>query len=484
MAAEAIRVLVVDDHAVVREGLRTFLQLQDGIEVVGEAADGEQAVARATELEPDVILMDLVMPQLDGIDAMRELRRRSSASRVIVLTSFLDDERLMPALEAGAAGYLLKDVEPAELARAVRSACAGEALIDPTVASRLLNTLSGDRGGARNSRSTNDSIETLTRREREVLELIALGHSNKRIALELGVAEKTVKTHVGHMLAKLGVADRTQAALLAVQHGLSGGRGPEDLGPIATTNSDRTRRTVGAMSPTAIITGASRGLGLALARALADRGYRLVIDARGAPDLERAARELEAITHVRALPGDVADDWHRGALIDAAGERVDVLVNNASTLGPSPQPELTGYPLDALRRVYEVNVVAPLALAQLAVPLMPAGACVINVTSDAAVEPYEGWGGYGSSKAALEQLSAILAGERPGLRVYTVDPGDMRTQMHQEAFPGEDISDRPPPEESVPGLVELIESALPSGRYRAREVLTSAREVLVEGRVS
>ena len=227
MAAEAIRVLVVDDHAVVREGLRTFLQLQDGIEVVGEAADGEQAVARATELEPDVILMDLVMPQLDGIGAMRELRRRSSASRVIVLTSFLDDERLMPALEAGAAGYLLKDVEPAELARAVRSACADEALIDPTVASRLLHTLSGDRGGARNSRSTNDSIETLTRREREVLELIALGHSNKRIALELGVAEKTVKTHVGHMLAKLGVADRTQAALLAVQHGLSRGVGPK-----------------------------------------------------------------------------------------------------------------------------------------------------------------------------------------------------------------------------------------------------------------
>ena len=236
MAAEAIRVLVVDDHAVVREGLRTFLQLQDGIEVVGEAADGEQAVARATELEPDVILMDLVMPQLDGIGAMRELRRRSSASRVIVLTSFLDDERLMPALEAGAAGYLLKDVEPAELARAVRSACAGEALIDPTVASRLLHTLSGDRGGARNARSTNDSIETLTRREREVLELIALGHSNKRIALELGVAEKTVKTHVGHMLAKLGVADRTQAALLAVQHGVSGGVGPK------TSHSQRLSR--------------------------------------------------------------------------------------------------------------------------------------------------------------------------------------------------------------------------------------------------
>ncbi len=226
---------------------------------------------------------------------------------------------------------------------------------------------------------------------------------------------------------------------------------------------------------TAIITGASRGLGLALARALAVRGYRLVIDARGAPELQRVATELQDITHVRALPGDVADDWHRGALIDAAGEQVDLLVNNASTLGPSPQPQLALYPLDALQRVYDVNVIAPLALAQLARPLMPAGACVINITSDAAVEPYEGWGGYGSSKAALEQVTAILAAEERQLRVYTVDPGDMRTQMHQEAFPGEDISDRPPPEESVPGLLELIESTLPSGRYRAREALVEGR---------
>jgi DNA-binding NarL/FixJ family response regulator len=215
MAPDPIRVLVVDDHAVVREGLRTFLELQDGIEVVGEAADGEQAVTQATELEPDVILMDLLMPGLDGIGAMRALRERSSPSRVIVLTSFLDDERLMPALRAGAAGYLLKDVEPAELARAVRSACADEALIDPTVAARLLQTLSSEQPGA-----ARDGIEQLTRREREVLELIALGHSNKRIALELGVAEKTVKTHVGHLLAKLGVSDRTQAALFAVAHGL------------------------------------------------------------------------------------------------------------------------------------------------------------------------------------------------------------------------------------------------------------------------
>ena len=221
MAPDPIRVLVVDDHAVVREGLRTFLELQDGIEVVGEAADGEQAVARAGELMPDVILMDLVMPHLDGIGAMRALRDRASPSRVIVLTSFLDDERLMPALQAGAAGYLLKDVEPAELARAVRSACADEALIDPTVAARLLHTLSSDGNPPATSGSmTTNPIDHLTRREREVLELIAVGRSNKRIALELGVAEKTVKTHVGHLLAKLGVADRTQAALLAVQNGL------------------------------------------------------------------------------------------------------------------------------------------------------------------------------------------------------------------------------------------------------------------------
>jgi NAD(P)-dependent dehydrogenase (short-subunit alcohol dehydrogenase family) len=227
--------------------------------------------------------------------------------------------------------------------------------------------------------------------------------------------------------------------------------------------------------PTAIITGASRGLGLALARALAHRGWRLVIDARGAPELQHAALELEAVTHVRALPGDVADDWHRGALVDAAGERIDLLVNNASTLGPSPRPALAVYPLDELQRLYDVNVVAPLALAQLALPLMPHNACIVNVTSDAADEPYEGWGGYGSSKAALEQLGAILAAEEPQLRVYTIDPGDMRTQMHQEAFPGEDISDRPPPEESVPGLLELIESDLPSGRYRAREALSAER---------
>jgi NAD(P)-dependent dehydrogenase (short-subunit alcohol dehydrogenase family) len=226
--------------------------------------------------------------------------------------------------------------------------------------------------------------------------------------------------------------------------------------------------------PLAIITGASRGLGLALARALAERDWSLVIDARGEPALERVERELGAKTKVVAIAGDVADDTHRRALLDAARDDVDLLVNNASLLGPSPQPALDAYPLSELERVYRVNVLAPLALSQLALPRLPDGGCIVNVTSDAAVEPYEGWGGYGSSKAALEQLSAILAAEHPALRIYAVDPGDMRTQMHQEAFPGEDISDRPPPEESVPGLLALVEGRLPSGRYKARELLISS----------
>jgi NAD(P)-dependent dehydrogenase (short-subunit alcohol dehydrogenase family) len=230
--------------------------------------------------------------------------------------------------------------------------------------------------------------------------------------------------------------------------------------------------------PIAIITGASRGLGLELARALAQRDWALIIDARGTAELERVARELGSITEVVAIPGDVADDWHRGALVEAAGDEIDLLVNNASVLGPSPQPALARFPLDELERVYRVNVLAPVALAQLAVPRLPDGGCIINVTSDAAVEPYEGWGGYGSSKAALEQVSAILAAEQPALRVYAVDPGDMRTRMHQEAFPGEDISDRPPPEDSVPGLLALIEGRLPSGRYKAKDLPAPLKAVV------
>jgi NAD(P)-dependent dehydrogenase (short-subunit alcohol dehydrogenase family) len=223
----------------------------------------------------------------------------------------------------------------------------------------------------------------------------------------------------------------------------------------------------GLSMPVAILTGASRGLGLALARALSEGGWRLVVDARGEDALAEATAGLDGVT---AVPGDVSDPAHRRALVEAAGDSVDLLVNNASLLGPSPQPALADYPLDELKRVYEVNVLAPLELVQLALPRMAPGAAIVNVSSDAAVEPYEGWGGYGSSKAALEQMSAILGAEHPALRVYTVDPGDMRTQMHQEAFPGEDISDRPPPEDSVPGLLALIEGALPSGRYRAADL--------------
>ena len=171
-----------------------------------------------------------------------------------------------------------------------------------------------------------------------------------------------------------------------------------------------------------------------------------------------------------AIAGDVADTWHRGRLIWLAGERVDLLVNNASTLGAAPLPALADYPLDALAQAFAVNAIAPLALVQLVLPRMAEGGRIVNVTSDAAVEAYEGWGGYGASKAALEQLSNVLAAERPDLRVYAVDPGDMNTRMHQDAFPGEDISDRPPPQDSVPGLLALVEGDLPSGRHRAADL--------------
>ena len=224
---------------------------------------------------------------------------------------------------------------------------------------------------------------------------------------------------------------------------------------------------------TALITGASRGLGLALARRLAEEEWALIIDARGAEDLEAARAELAELTRVVAIPGDVTDEEHRQALVGAARDAsgLDALVNNASILGPSPQPALLDYPLDALEEVYRANTIAPLALIQAVRSEFKPGARILNVTSDAAVEPYEGWGGYGSSKAALEQLSNILAAENLDLRVYRVDPGDMRTRMHQEAFPGEDISDRPLPEESVPGLLELLTGDLPSGRYEARALI-------------
>ncbi len=224
---------------------------------------------------------------------------------------------------------------------------------------------------------------------------------------------------------------------------------------------------------TALITGASRGLGLALAHQLSTEGWQLIIDARGAEALEAARAILAKHTRVIAIAGDVTDSAHRSELAATARDLggLDALINNASILGPSPQPELLDYPLEVLEQVYRTNVIAPLALIQALRDELKDGACIINVTSDAGVEAYEGWGGYGSSKAALEQLSNILAAESPDFHVYWVDPGDMRTQMHQEAFPGEDISDRPLPEESVPAFVELLKSERPSGRYSARVLL-------------
>ena len=203
-----IRVLIADDHAVVRQGLRTFLGLQEDIDVVGEAADGEEALALAERLAPDVVLIDLVMPGVDGIEALRRLRDRLPAARAIVLSSFVDDDKLFPAVRAGAAGYLLKDVQPQELVAAIRTVHGGGALLHPTVAARLMEELADD---------------PLTPREREVLALIGRGLPNKQIARELGIAEKTVKAHVSAVLAKLGVSDRTQAALYAVREGLAGG---------------------------------------------------------------------------------------------------------------------------------------------------------------------------------------------------------------------------------------------------------------------
>jgi NAD(P)-dependent dehydrogenase (short-subunit alcohol dehydrogenase family) len=231
---------------------------------------------------------------------------------------------------------------------------------------------------------------------------------------------------------------------------------------VAQTDTTTTR--------TALITGASRGLGLALARQLAQQHWHLIIDARGAEALKAARAELAQWTTVTAIPGDVTDEAHRRALAEVvrALGHLDLLVNNASILGPSPQPYLCDYPLEVLEKVYQTNVIAPLALIQAVRQFLPPGACIINITSDAGVEAYPGWGGYGSSKAALEQLSHILAAENEALRIYWVDPGDMRTQMHQEAFPGEDISDRPLPEESVPGLLALIAGTYPGGRYAAR----------------
>ena len=222
--------------------------------------------------------------------------------------------------------------------------------------------------------------------------------------------------------------------------------------------------------PTAVITGASMGLGRATAHALAERGWSLVVDARRPGVLAGAMRGLAGVTE---LPGDVTDPAHRvnlAAEVHRVG-RLDLLVNNASRLGPSPQPELRNYPLDELKRVYAVNVFAPLALIQLlAAPLTAAAGIIVNVSSDAATEAYPGWGGYGSAKAALDQLTAILAAEQPTLRCYAFDPGDMRTDLHQQAFPGEDISDRPEPDLAAAALLRLITRRPPGGRYRTADL--------------
>jgi NAD(P)-dependent dehydrogenase (short-subunit alcohol dehydrogenase family) len=229
--------------------------------------------------------------------------------------------------------------------------------------------------------------------------------------------------------------------------------------------------------PVAIVTGASRGLGLATARALAERGWSVAADARRADQLLAAADSMPAGRFV-AVPGDITDPGHRAELVAAARQlgAITLLMNNASRLGPSPQPGLAAYPQPDLAAVYAVNVLAPVALTQLVIAdLLTAGGTIINVSSDAAVEAYGGWGGYGSSKAALDQVSAILAVEHPSLRVYALDPGDMRTELHQQASPGEDISDRAEPETVVPAVLRLLGERRPSGRYRAADLLTADR---------
>ena len=227
-------------------------------------------------------------------------------------------------------------------------------------------------------------------------------------------------------------------------------------------------------TPVALVTGASQGLGLALTRELVARGWRVVVDARDGTRLEEAVQGFDGVT---AVVGDVSDPTHRTSLattVESEG-RLDLLVNNASTLGPSPMPRLADYPADVLTHVFAVNVVAPLALVQLVLPaLRRAAGRVVNISSDAGVEAYEGWGGYGSAKAALDHASAVLAVENPGVRVYAVDPGDMRTAMHQAAFPGEDISDRQDPADVVPALLAVLTSDLPSGRYRAADLVPVA----------
>lgn len=238
-----------------------------------------------------------------------------------------------------------------------------------------------------------------------------------------------------------------------------------------------THQVSSSVPPVAVVTGGSRGLGRALTAELAGRGWRVIVDGRDTAALQASVAGLNTSGSVTAISGDIADPAHRHEIAEAVASfgRLDVAVNNASVLGPSPQPALADYPLDALERVYAVNTFAPVALLQLLLPhLVRSEGRIINVSSDAAVEPYEGWGGYGSSKAALDHITAILAAEQPRIRVYAFDPGDMRTALQQEAFPGEDISDRPAPETVVPALLELITGRHPSGRYRVGDLAGAA----------
>lgn len=225
---------------------------------------------------------------------------------------------------------------------------------------------------------------------------------------------------------------------------------------------------------TALITGASRGLGLAIATALAHEGWQLLLNGRNPKALLQAQNKLSALTKVEAISGDVMDEIHLIQFPQRIAQfgQIDLVINNASTIGPSPQPKLLDYPIETIHQIFHTNVIAPLSLLQKIREYLSQKAIIINVSSDAAVEAYEGWGGYGASKAALDHLTAILAVEQPDWRVYAVDPGDMQTQMHQEAFPNEDISDRPLPEEvAVPALLHLIKVQRKSGRYQAQELV-------------
>jgi NAD(P)-dependent dehydrogenase (short-subunit alcohol dehydrogenase family) len=241
---------------------------------------------------------------------------------------------------------------------------------------------------------------------------------------------------------------------------------------MAATPAVHTVRGMTTTAPTATITGASRGLGLALARSLAEDGWALVLDGRHAGDLADAVGPLEPLTTIVPVVGDITDEAHRDDLAIAARSLggIDVLVLNAGTLGPSPLPSLSRLRLGDLRTTLEANLVAQLGIVQALLPHLRPGATIVAITSDAAVEPYEGWGAYAAAKAGFEQLAAVLGAERPDLRVLRIDPGDMRTRMHQDAFPGEDITDRPLPEERVPGLRRLIDGPFPSGRYQVSDV--------------